>query len=312
MTSTSNPTVQLTVEIKDPEQQLWLALLLQIKEDPRKYITYKDFLCIQRTLTPAGYQYRLGRIASYPVQKNVLPTTTSGIYFDNEVSCLIHIYAAIHQYHNPEPFQRRLLETLNKLKDRLTRGDGPMNIDQGWYGSQPRPADVNDSFFHVHRSSRKGCLMALGLHEVAVHYACKHAPVGSTVNYAEIVRALLRQTWVTKTEMHFFNHAFVVNKKRIDKWMKQNINRFLLPVSVALKHEAKIQEEDYRKFCEESMDDFDLMENIDSGSFNNLFITRLDNAEGLERDKAARADARELLGLSSDTVSSEEDNPQKS
>lgn len=123
----STPAIQLTVELKDPEQQLWLALLLQLKEDPRKYLTYKDFLCIQRTLTPAGYQYRLGRIASYPVRKNVLPATTSGIYFDNEVSCLIHIYAALHQYHNPEPFQRRLLETLNKLKDRLTRGVPQLN-----------------------------------------------------------------------------------------------------------------------------------------------------------------------------------------
>lgn len=105
----SSPTsVQFVLEVKDPEQQLWLALLLQIKEDPTKYITYKDFLCIQRTMTPAGYKYRLARITSYQLLEGRPPETESGLYFDDEVSCLIHTYAALHQHHNPEPAARGL------------------------------------------------------------------------------------------------------------------------------------------------------------------------------------------------------------
>lgn len=195
----------------------------------------------------------------------------------------------------------------------VKRGDGPVKIDQRWYGvSKDKFASQREMFFHVHNARRKGYLCTYSFDECIAMYANKYAPEGAMIDYQKISRALESQTWVRhECSPYMMGTVKFINKKRFSKWMKQNVNRFLLPMKTALAAEEAQQAEDLERFYQEEEEEFQrdldslraqhgidpLREPTEDGPL------EVDNVEGCARDDAARADAREMLGIGKATKS---------
>ena len=67
----------------------------------------------------------------------------------------------------------------------------------------------------------------------------KMAPIGTSVDMGRLMDALFNQTFVKRKtfviskEFSWSRNYFITPKKRVDRWLKQNINRYLIKVKVA-------------------------------------------------------------------------------
>jgi hypothetical protein len=151
----------------------------------------------------------------------------------------------------------------------VKRGDGPVLIDHGWYGvSQQRGLllkDIELSKANLEDAKGRGYYSTYSPRYVVYWEAAKFAPVGSMLDVDELFVAIVDQTWCTRWEDPRYTAismpVFHINRKRLRKFIKQNLNRFLINVKEAVKEEERQNQRLYEQEMEDDWrenGDFDI------------------------------------------------------
>lgn len=134
------------------------------------------------------------------------------------------------------------------IKDILSRGKGPVVVNHRWFGLQPPSKSLMDRTSEqefvswTHFGKGKGQYKTLSLLGTVQWLASCIAPAGTTIDWDRLLDALVAQSWVRRgDEMRGF---FYIPKKKLRRWLKQNLNRFALRrVHAERELEAARQEE---------------------------------------------------------------------
>lgn len=146
----------------------------------------------------------------------------------------------------------------------VKRGSGKVTIDHGFYGVNKskehliqlesgvlstRHGDVGTKF-PTGRHVTYSVSAALGL-ELA-----KLAPAGATIDYERMTAALVAQKFVVSVQEHVHFEHFVVNKKRLRKWVKTNLNRYLANLTKLNKADDALYGKDDWDYGDEGIDGY--------------------------------------------------------
>ncbi len=148
----------------------------------------------------------------------------------------------------------------------LKRGSGQVIIDHSWYGTGHLTKASEAKFkkeidmMRLQKETmgiplRKGYHHTGSIRTYLAFEVARMATPGSAVDLNRMIHALHDQAWFVHDRRIKFCPFFSVNKKRLKKWLRANINRFLERKSSALKAEKKQQEKDYKKDTEDLCSD---------------------------------------------------------
>lgn len=148
---------------------------------------------------------------------------------------------------------------ISHVKEVLSRGDGPVVIDYLYYcpvssAQRERFAeDVEKCEIRDLLKPKKGYYTTLSLSAVIRWELTKFIQPGQQVAFDAAVEAVLQQTWVVKSQLDWFC-ALRVCKKRLRKFLKANINRFLIDLDAAAKAESEEMNRQYEQAFEDMED----------------------------------------------------------
>lgn len=108
-------------------------------------------------------------------------------------------------------------------------------------------------------------LLMLECHRLGMTHA------NSWINYQRLISQVFLQTWCTHVTQNYCQIT-MVNKKRLRRWLKQNINRFLTPVKAVLKAEDEEQREFYEREMEESNREYEREQGLPPGATHKNFV----------------------------------------
>lgn len=163
----------------------------------------------------------------------------------------------MHSEYNPEGIDEGI--NISHVDRILKRGDGPVKIDYGYYTSARqdkrmlediRMMELTKPFPDRNWSPKKGCYNTGSLTTVLHYEVSKVASEGQMIDHEKMHRAVYKQPWCTFVKHHFF-HAYSINKKQLRKFLKANLNRWLLNMKKALKAEREEQQQDYERMWDE-------------------------------------------------------------
>lgn len=93
----------------------------------------------------------------------------------------------------------------------------------------------------------------------------------SLIDYQRLISQVFLQTWCTHIRQDYIRIT-MVNKKRLRRWLKQNINRFLTPVKAVLKAEDEEQREMYEREMEEANREYEREQGLPPGATHKNFV----------------------------------------
>lgn len=96
-------------------------------------------------------------------------------------------------------------------------------------------------------------------------------PANSWIDYKRMISHIFMQTWCDQFAQNYCQ-VTMVNKKRLRRWLKQNVNRFLTPLKVALKAEEEEQEEYCKREMEELNREWEREHGLPVGSTHKSFV----------------------------------------
>lgn len=108
-------------------------------------------------------------------------------------------------------------------------------------------------------------LLMLECHRLGMTHA------NSWIDYQRLISQVFLQTWCTHVTQNYCQIT-MVNKKRLRRWLKQNINRFLTPMKAALKAEDEEQREFYEREMEESNREYEREQGLPPGATHKNFV----------------------------------------
>lgn len=137
----------------------------------------------------------------------------------------------------------------------VKRGTGPLVIDHNYHGMRPaKDKQVRKDLDLLEIRSpfenfvpKKGFYNTGGLNTVVLYEASKIGHESMAVDLNALTTAVGQQTWCKSVAAKGYFHVAVVNKKRLRRFIQQNINRFLFDVKKA----ERIDDEESSKYMEE-------------------------------------------------------------
>jgi hypothetical protein len=145
---------------------------------------------------------------------------------------------------------------IDHVAEVIERGKGPLVIDHGWYGFQPNEkfAEDKDRGQWVEPTAtwrpRKGYYCTIAIRALLHCELQGIAKNGMMLDFAKIFNSLEKQTWCRAHKVGPWLEMLDINKKRLRRWLKANINRFLMPMAPALRAEEQEQRLDYERDME--------------------------------------------------------------
>jgi hypothetical protein len=163
---------------------------------------------------------------------------------------------------------------IEHVKRVIRRGSGQVVIDHGYHGVGPtsreklleeqRMMEITGPIFGGHdsdgepkviftprkRNYNTGSLQAVLMLEIQ-----KLGQPGLTVDYSRMITALFNQSWCFPVREKWFQ-IVCVNKKRLRRWLRQNVNRFLCKLDELVKLEEEEVRLDYERDCRDWEDDY--------------------------------------------------------
>lgn len=135
---------------------------------------------------------------------------------------------------------------IEHIKEIVDRGHGPVKIDYGWYGLNTKKLAVEVERMEFTKNRRKGFYATGSIQTVLAYELSKlTGPEGMLIS-SSMFNEFKTQSWA-KLERQEFYAVWHVNKKRLRKWLKANVNRFKKTRKSAFKEEQKLYEEDYKR-----------------------------------------------------------------
>lgn len=155
----------------------------------------------------------------------------------------------------------------------ISRGGGPVEIDHLYFGPRKNDArtlsDVHMMKFNnpyqefdnqkgewTFWKPRKGNHNTGSIQSLLIWEAGKIASEGAVIDYQKLIQIIMKQSWCQQPRFQNpFLHLHVINKKRLRKFLKANINRFLLKLAPAIRAEYEDRMEDYDRDWEDDIKD---------------------------------------------------------
>lgn len=187
---------------------------------------------------------------------------------------------------------------IQHVKAIVKRGDGPVLIDGGWYGNRKGPEPKLDKDIALAAYTdlcRKGVHATYSPLYYVIREVRRIAPNNAVIDMGEVAGAVLAQTWCHKPRQSNFRIPVCqINKKRLRRWLKQNINRFLSPLKPLLKAEEEENRKDYEQMLRDDDDWYPEPRGATEPSKEDAEGSCYDAEDGYKRDEQARAEfARE-------------------
>lgn len=145
---------------------------------------------------------------------------------------------------------------IGHVKRIIKRGNGPVQIDYGWYGIKHDPRVVKDVVtmrltkpIGYRFMPRKGYHNTGSLQSVLYYEASKLAKPAMLIDWTRLSRVIREQPWCAEvfpwrnTLAHM--PVLVINKKRLRKFIKVNLNRFLVKYTTAIKLNEEARAKEY-------------------------------------------------------------------
>lgn len=200
---------------------------------------------------------------------------------------------------------------MSHVKAVVKRGTGPVIIDPNWYGSNRWPTaedrarlDRDIELAQSLEHSTRGIHATYSPMYYVIREARKIAAHNSALRQGLMIEAALANTWCReiKRDQSWHIGITLIDKKRLRRWLKQNVNRFLERMDKALEAEEAMNEEMYRRDMEaddrewerrhghpaDDPDDDNRKPAEDEGS-------HYDHEDGYRRDEQARHEFRQFL-----------------
>ncbi len=161
---------------------------------------------------------------------------------------------------------------IEHVKRVIHRGSGEVVIDHGYHGvglsnrtklleeqkmmEITRPVEVRLGYESIclftprKRNYNTGSLQAVLMLEIQ-----KLGHPGLAVDYSRRISAVFDQSWCTPIRERYIQ-IICVNRKRLRKWLKQNVNRFLCKLDELVKIEEEEARVSYERDCQDWEDDY--------------------------------------------------------
>lgn len=140
---------------------------------------------------------------------------------------------------------------INKI---VKRGDGPVEVNHGYYGAQFNPRHREEVDMMRYNVPTEGWKPRKGFHNTGSFQAVlfnevnRIAKPGMSIDYTKVGQAVLSQTWAHRPLFeNTFVHVWCFNKKRLRKFLKTNLNRFLCKLDVAVAEEEEAERISYER-----------------------------------------------------------------
>jgi hypothetical protein len=142
---------------------------------------------------------------------------------------------------------------LDHVKRIILRGTGQVLINQGWYGFSKENYNNDDVKFSSISQPygcfvpRKGYYNTISVRSVLFWEVTKLAKPSMYLDWELLTCAVISNTWFKSILADGLMRISVVNKRRLRKFLKANLNRFLCPLAPAIKEYEKDMEREYSR-----------------------------------------------------------------